>query len=114
LLLLLLLLLPLPLLLPLLLLLPSLLAVAVAVAVAVAIAIASEVERGFSPASKDRRVAASILPKAGAKAKPKRLIYCCCRCLFYAVILSAAKNPCICLSRGSEATRAPTAYRESA
>jgi hypothetical protein len=42
------------------------------VALAVAFAVVSGVERGFSPASKPA-TAASILPKAGAKAKPQRL-----------------------------------------
>jgi hypothetical protein len=36
--------------------------------VAVAFAVASKVQRGFSPASKSRREAATALPKAGAKA----------------------------------------------
>jgi hypothetical protein len=40
------------------------------------VAVASKVQRGFSPASKSRRKAATALPKAGAQAQPKRLIYC--------------------------------------
>jgi len=43
---------------------------------AVDFAVASEVERGFSPASKSHREAATALPKAGAKAQPKRLNRC--------------------------------------
>jgi len=66
----------LPLLLPLSLLL--LLSLLLAVVVDLAVAFASQVQRGVSPASKTRREAATTLPKAGAKAQPKRLIYRSC------------------------------------
>jgi hypothetical protein len=38
---------------------------------------------GFSPANKARAQGATTLPKAGVKAKPERLIYRLCFCLFF-------------------------------
>jgi hypothetical protein len=60
-------------------------AVVVAFAFAFAFALASEVERGFSPASKDS-AKRTPLPKAGVKAKPERLD------IAYAVVL---RNPAL-------------------